>query len=102
MGTRLELHERLTDILGSSSVYFQPPENLKMRYPCIVYSRSNGDTDFADNAPYRFTRRYQITVIDKDPDTEIPDTIAKTFPMCVYDRSFTSDNLNHYVLNLYY
>lgn len=102
MGTRLDLHQELTDILGSSHAYYQPPESIKLTYPCIVYSRSSGDTDFADNSPYRFTRRYQITVIDKDPDSDIPDKIATHFPMCVFDRVYMSDNLNHFVLNLYY
>jgi len=102
MGTRLELHQKLTDILGSSHAYYQPPESIKMTYPCIVYSRSSGDTEFADNLPYRITRRYQITVIDKDPDSSIPDAIAMAFPMCMFDRAYTADNLNHFVLNLYY
>lgn len=31
------------------NVYFQPPESVKLLYPCIVYKRSAGDTRFADN-----------------------------------------------------
>lgn len=101
MGTRLELHGILTDVLGTRNVYFQPPVSVKMQYPCIVYQRSTGDTDFADNIPYRFTKRYQVTVIDKDPDSDIPDKVAQ-LPMTTYDRHFTSDNLNHDVFNVYF
>lgn len=99
--TRIELHEELCDVLGSRNVYFQPPESIKMKYPCIVYNLSSGDTKYADDYVYSFTRRYNVTIIDKDPDSEIPDGMSR-FKMCSFDRMFTSDNLNHFVFNLYY
>lgn len=101
MGQRLDLHKILVDILGSSNVYFQPPETLKMQYPCIVYERGSGDTIFADNISYRFVKRYQVTVIDRDPDSLIPDKVAE-LPMCTYDRHYTVENLNHDIFNLYF
>jgi len=101
MGQRTDLHAILVDILGSKCVYFQPPENLKMKYPCIVYQRVTGDTQFADNIPYIIKKRYQITVIDSNPDSPIPDKVAQ-LPYCVFDRHFTSGNLNHDVYNLYF
>lgn len=101
MGTRLELHQVLVSILGSSQVYFQPPESIKMVYPCIVYERSDVDTKFANNAPYHHTIAYTVTVIDKNPDSDIPGKIAD-LPMSYYDRHYTSDNLNHDVYRLYY
>lgn len=101
MDRRLELQKILTDILGTNHVYFQPPESVKLVYPCIVYQYETGDTQFADDLPYVFRRRYQVTVIDPDPDSEIPDKIAQ-LPRCLNDRNFTTDNLNHYSFNLYY
>lgn len=101
MGTRIELHHMLEQVLGSPNVYFQPPEDFKMAYPCIRYKFSDGNTIFADNAPYRFKRRYQITVIDANPDSEIPDKVAM-LPMCIMDRAYQSKDLNHYVFNIYY
>ena len=44
MNRRYELQAVLEGILGSGNVYFQPPENLKMRYDCIVYERSEIET----------------------------------------------------------
>lgn len=72
-----------------------------MQYPCIVYQRYNAKTDFADNQPFRHTKRYQVTVIDADPDSPIPDKVA-ALPMCLHNRFFVVDNLNHDVFNLYY
>lgn len=101
MGTRLELHYILKDILGSDNVYFQPPSTIKMNYPCIVYQRSTGDSKFADNNNYTFKKRYQIIYIDKNPDSDVPDKIAE-LPMCIYDRFYTADNLNHDSFNIYF
>ena len=101
MGLRLELDKILRNLLETPNVYFQPPETIKMKYPCIVYERSSANTRFADNSPYIYKKRYTVTVIDKNPDSDIPDKIAH-LPMCTFDRHFTSDNLNHDVFTLYY
>lgn len=101
MGQRLELQAVLVEVLGSRNVYFQPPSTLEMQYPCIVYKRDYMKTVFADNHPYRNKKRYQITVMDIDSDSEIPDAVA-TLPMCSYDRSYTADKLNHDVFNLFF
>lgn len=101
MGLRLNLQTQLEDILGTRAVYFQPPANVQMEYPCIVYTRDNARTRFAGNLPYRYVKRYQVTIIDRDPDSPIPDKVA-ALPMCIFDRSFVADNLNHDVFNLYF
>lgn len=72
-----------------------------MQYPCIVYQRDNADTKFAGNNAYRYTKRYQVTIIDRDPDSVIPGKVAG-LPMCLFNRYFTADNLHHDVYNLYF
>lgn len=126
MRDRLKLHELLCEVLASSGkwlwdsvsfdpenfqkaiqeeakkhVFFQPPENLKLSYPCIIYSLSSGRTDFADNLPYTFSKRYSIAYIDKNPDSSIPDRIAQ-LPCCTFDRHYTADNLNHDLFEIYF
>lgn len=101
MGTRLELQTLLTATLGSPNVYFQPPATLQMSYPCIIYKRDRRDTEFADNKPYKDKKRYQVTVISPDPDSDIPDKVA-TLPLCSFDRFYTADSLNHDVFNLFF
>jgi len=101
MGQRLALHEDLKNILGSNNVYFQPPATIKLNYPCIIYRRSDIDTNFADDNPYILNKRYQITIIDSNPDSMIPNLI-QNLPKCVFDRHFTADNLNHDVYQIYY
>jgi hypothetical protein len=101
MGTRLELQTLLESILGSGNVYFQPPETIKMNYPCIIYKRNKDNTDFADNKPYNHTKRYSVTVVDRNPDSLVPDKIAM-LPMCLFDRHLQVNGLNHYIYNLYF
>ena len=98
---REELHEKLVAILGSRNVYFQPPENIKMQYPAIVYERVYANTLHADNQPYRITKRYQVTVIDGDVDSPIPDKVA-LLPQCSFIRHFETNKLHHDIYNLYY
>jgi hypothetical protein len=100
MAPRLELHALLEGALGSTHVYFQQPPS-GMQYPCIVYQRDNATTEFANNVPYNRTLRYQVTVIDQDPDSEIPKKVA-ALPMCTLNRFFAVDNLNHDVFQLYF
>lgn len=101
MGSRVELQLLLEEILGSRNVYFQPPTNIEMKYPCIVFNRNHSLTQFASNRPYRRTKRYQVTYIGRDPDSPVPDMIAE-LPMCTFTRHFTADNLNHDVFDLYF
>ncbi len=102
MARRLKLHEELEQVLGSKNVYFQPPESTKLKYPCIKYELDKTQTIFADNNPYHFTTRYTITLITRDPDNEIHERLLRSFKMCVHNRTFTADNLYHYVYELYF
>lgn len=101
MGTRVELQSLLEEVLGSRNVYFQPPSNVHMKYPAIVYARSRIANDHANDDVYRQSLSYELTVIDANPDSEIVTKISK-LPMCRHDRYFTSDNLNHDVFTIYY
>ena len=99
MGTRLELQTVLEGLVPN--VYFQPPANLVLKYPCVVYQRDYSNTMHADNVPYHRTKRYMVTVIDRNPDSVYPDKIA-SLPMCLFDRFYISDNLNHDSFVLYF
>jgi hypothetical protein len=105
---RLQLQTLLENLLVTDEqpdaklkVYFQPPANVQMEYPCVVYQRSYLDTKFAGNAPYRLTKQYLVTVIDRDPDSVIPDKVA-ALPLCSFDRAFVADSLNHDVFRLFF
>ena len=98
---RLELHEVLCEMLESRHVYFQPPPTVQMKYPCIVYEKMPHKTLYANNVPYAFQDEYRVTVIDKDPDTQIPKKVAQ-MATAKAERPFQNQNLNHYPYTLYY
>ena len=98
---RLQLHEELCEILGTRHVYFQPPESTKMVYPAIVYSRDNINDTPANNDAYIRKYVYQITIIDKDPTSDLVEKIAN-LKYCSFERHFTKDNLNHDIFRIFY
>ena len=99
---RLELHEKLTEILGSNYVYYQPPATVKMHYPAIVYNLSAGTDLNANNKTYLFRKRYTVTFMDWDPDAQWLNAMLDTFDYCAFDRWYAADNLNHWAFTLYW
>lgn len=107
MNRRLRLHDILCGVLDCSTsgencrAYFQPPASVKMRYPAIVYSLDDIDNRFADDGVYTSQKRYSITVIDSDPDSELIDKVS-ALETCRFNRHYTKDNLNHDVFEIYF
>lgn len=97
MTTRLDLHNKLLEVFDEElPVYFQPPESIKMTYPCVVYNRRNGSSRHANNKRYIFVQEYDVTIIDKDADSRLPvKLLMSDLPYCRYDRHWTADNLHH-------
>ena len=101
MGTRQDLQSRFEEILGSKYVYFQPPETIKLKYPCIIYSLADIYTRNADDRHYSMQKVYNISVISRDPDNTIAESILE-MPKTRFDRRYVADNLYHDILTLYY
>lgn len=102
LATRRKKFQKLLEAaLGSTNVYFQPPPSLIMEYPCIVYARDNAETKHADNVTYDFTLRYQVTLIDRKPDSDVIDKLA-AFPLSAFSRHYETSGLNHDVFAIYY
>lgn len=103
MGDRREFQLRLEELMGGKGkVYYQPPSNSKITYPCVFYSLYRIDTRYADNIVYRHKKAYTVTYVDTNPDAAFPDRYLLEQPMTHFDRKFTSDNLHHWVFTTYY
>ena len=101
--SREELSVLLRSILGSSNVYYQPPNGYKLKYPCIIYSLNTIDTVKADNKLYLGHNKYDIQVIDKSPTSPYPMKILEEVQMAsMSSKPFVTDNLNHFNLVIYW
>lgn len=95
------LQVKLEELLGSNNVYYQPPDGLIMKYPAIRYSKSKNQGDFANNARYSKRTRYELILIEYDPDSPVIDKLL-ALPYCSHERWYAADGLNHDVFTLYY
>ena len=99
--TRLTLQTKLEDLLGSNHVYYQPPENLKMEYPAIRYSKSDEEDIYANNIKYLSMSVYNLIVIDKKPDNPVIKKLLE-LPYSEFDRHYVADGLNHDIIRIFY
>ena len=74
---------------------------MNMKYPAIVYSRSKMEKVRANNKTYILNHVYDITVIDRNPDSPIAEEILK-LDHSEYDRQFCVNGLNHITITLYF
>ena len=95
MNDRLQLHQELVAIMGSHPVYYQPPANIRLSYPCCIYSLDRMFTDHANNAAYRRVNQYSVTLITKDPEDSLYDRLLE-LEYVAFDHHFVVDNLHHF------
>lgn len=99
---REKLHEDLCDILGSRNCYFSPPSTIRMKYPCILYEAGGSRTIQADDIRYLRWTSFTLTVIDKNPDSEIPERLLSSkFRYLSRDRTYIADGMYHFVFTIY-
>lgn len=98
---RLEFHERLCEVLESRNVYFQPPEDLRLRYPAIVYSYEQINNKYANNGVYVQFDGYKVTLIDEDPDSKYAAKLSK-LPTSRPGQPYKADNLNHFPFTIHH
>lgn len=99
---RLALDAKLRELLGNDNTYFQPPNSIRLKYPCIIYDLDGEDVKHADNLAYLFGRRFNIIHIHYDPDVDVMNEIRTGFTYCKFDRRYISDNLYHDVYTIYF
>lgn len=89
------LHRILFECGEDENVYFQPPETVKLKYPCIIYQLRTMTSDYADDVPYRSTIGYDVTYITRDPMSDVPVKLLSS-PQFAFDRYYAFENLHHY------
>lgn len=101
MSIRLSLQAVLESLLNCT-VYFDPPESIKLSYPCVVYSLAKKDILRADNKVYQMRNMYTVKCLSKDPDNNMADILLNALPYSSFENRYTHDHIHHDVLNIYY
>lgn len=101
LARRIKFQEILEDILGAPHVYYQPPDNARMVYPCFVYELEDVDVKHADNGPYSMHDRYQVTFIRHEPDSPIIRALLG-LKNSSFSRHFATSGLNHDVFVIHH
>ena len=71
MASWSDLRTELIQITGIKNVYYQPPSNVKMSYPCIRFKLESVDEMYASNRLYRTMVKYQIIYITNKVNDDI-------------------------------
>lgn len=98
---RRTLQSKLEGLINSTNVYFQPPESVQLKYPCIVYKLSSDISLFAENNTYFNKNQYTLTIIDRSPESELIEKIRE-LSLLSFTTHFMANNLHHYVFSLYF
>ena len=97
--TRETLHEILAGfqemVKETPHVYFQPPESVKMQYPCFVYHYAENPTRYADDKPYLHQDVYDVTYITREAEPMLPEAM-KHLKNVSFNRRYVAENLNHF------
>ena len=94
MGLDIYLRGIVKARCGEENVYYQPPANLRMKYPCIRYELDKIRNRDANNRVYRQT-------VHTKPDSEMTAAMS-LLEKASHDRHFVSDNLYHDVFSVWY
>ena len=104
MDRRNELHQLLKSLYinGTPHVYYQPPKDQMLVYPCIIYKLDDMPPIHADNNPYHIGHRYQVTVIDRNPESPLKERVASIPTARMRSSPYAKDNLHHFIFSIHY
>ena len=98
---RAKLHKDIQTLVGDSvKVYFEPVENVKMEYPCVIYRRTRRLHKWALNVKYLDNTEYDIIYVTEDPDDDVVTELLK-LNMSSYDRRYVTNSMYHDVIQVF-
>lgn len=101
--SRREFQKILESVISpyGGNVYFQPPENIKLKFPCILFEVSSMDLTHADNTLYERVIQFSVMYISKTTNEDVVDKLT-ALPYSWFERHFVQDGLNHYIFRIFY
>lgn len=100
--TRLLFHTAVQSLFDDVKLYFRPPGNLILQYPCIVYQPQSSEPSYALNKPYVIGETYQAILMsvlpgysEKRKFYDLPESMIVTS-----NTSYVVDDLVHDVFTI--
>lgn len=88
---------------NTGKVYFQPPSNVRLEYPCWVVERETVRLIKADDRAYLNRPGYKCIYMNRtEPDPEILRMIPERYPYCLYRSHYVVDNVHHDAFLIHY
>lgn len=100
---RLFLHSLLENTFPDVSIYYRPPGNILLEFPCIVYEKKALEPSFANTSAYVVGDRYQVMFISKIPGYSNVDNMFNLHGQGLVigsNDSYESDDLVHDVFTV--
>lgn len=100
---RLVLHTLLANNFPDVTIYYRPPGNILLTYPCIVYERKEFEPSFANTAAYVVGARYQVMFVSELPGystVELMFTLNGQGLVITSNDSYENDDLVHDVFTV--
>lgn len=89
---RLILHNELSKWL--QNVYYQPPANVVLKYPCAIYERTDVKVDHANNEWYKNYETYSVNVLFTSMrDEHLIDDILHNIKYSVFGNTLVKDGV---------
>lgn len=92
------LYEHLSNY--TKNVYYQPPASKTLQYPCIVYSREDVDSNYANDKVYFSRQNWQLKCISPDSEWDVPKKLLEDIEYISFDRTYPADDLYHTIFTL--
>lgn len=96
LADRQAIHNLLLTLPGVAKIYYQPPSNVQLEYPCVIYQRDDVSKKHADNQPYFRKNEWMVTTIEMDSDIPISEAVG-ALQTSEFNRSYNNDGLFHNV-----
>ena len=98
---RDQFMNHLSETFEDVKVYYAPPENVKLFYPCFVIDPGIVDNRYSNGKIYASVVKFSVKYITKHVDDYIINDFLKAQLYTSLDRVYTADNLRHYVFTVY-
>lgn len=100
---RLFLHSLLENVFPDVTIYYRPPGDILLEYPCIKYERKGFEPSYANTSAYVVGSSYQIMFLSILPgysNVQLFYDLVEQGLVITSNDSYENDDIVHDVFNV--